>query len=158
MKAGKAQGAKIASRVVDPAVADEWAAKAESLQEEVDEILEEEKTEKQFAQAEMQVTKGENMMKHEAEIMSRPKRTWFETEKQKKEAKKKGAVELNGPESGLSKKEKVKLSNKDKKRMDDTRARLEGKAGWKKGKAEREAPPAPKKKSKKQSQKGKGKK
>lgn len=147
VKAGKSQGSKIASRVVDPAIADSWAAKAEDLKEEVDEVLEEEKTEKQFSQAEMQVTKGENMMKHGAEIMSRPKRTWFETEKQKQEARKKGAEELNG---FLAKKDKVKLSNKDKKKLDDSRARREGSMGWKKGKAGREAPPPPKDKKKNQ--------
>lgn len=158
VKAGKAQGSKIASRVVDPAIADQWASKAEELKAEVDEVLDEEKTEKQFAQAEMQVTKGENLMKHEKEIMARPKRTWFETERQKQDAKKKGAAELNGSEAGLSRKDKVKLSNKDKKRMDDTRARKEGNAGWKKGKVEREIAPAPASKndkSQKKNQKGK---
>lgn len=148
MKAGKTQGSKITSRVVDPGVADSYAARAEQLQSEVEEVLEEEKTEKQLSQAEMQVTKGENLMKHQSEILARPKRTWFETEKQKQDARSKGAVELNGPGST---KEKVKLSNKDKKRMDDSRARKEGGnagMGWKKGKAEREAPPAKQKQDK----------
>jgi ATP-dependent RNA helicase DDX27 len=156
VKASKAQGAKVASRVVDPAVADQWAKKAADLEEEINEVLEEEKTEKQLAQAEMQVTKGENLIKHEAEIMSRPKRTWFESEKDKRAARKLGAAQLNGPDAGLSKKEKVKLSNKDKKRLDDARQRLEGKAGWKKGKAEREAPKPAKGKGKgKDKKKGK---
>ncbi|RAH75747.1 DEAD-domain-containing protein [Aspergillus japonicus CBS 114.51] len=137
VKAGKTQGAKIASRVIDPAVADSWAAKAEDLADEIEEVLEEEKVEKQLAQAEMQVTKGENLIKHEAEIKSRPKRTWFETEKDKRAARKLGAEVLNGP--GQSKKEKVKLSNKDKKKLDDSRQRLEGNAGWKKGKNTRES-------------------
>lgn len=137
VKAGKAQGAKIASRVVDPAIADNWAAKAEGLGGEIDEILQEEKAEKQLAQMEMHVNKGENLIKHEAEIMARPKRTWFETERQKREAQKMGAAALNGP--GVAKpKEKKRLSNKDKKRMDAARERLEDKGGWKKGKTERE--------------------
>ena len=139
VKAGKAQGAKIASRVVEPAIADEWAKKAEDLADEVEEILQEEKIEKQMAQAVMQVTKGENLMKHGAEIMARPKRTWFETEQQKRMAKKLGANELNGP-NAAAKKEKVKLSNKDKKRLDDAKMRHEGNIGWKKGKTERDAP------------------
>ncbi|KAL1999702.1 hypothetical protein VTN02DRAFT_4143 [Thermoascus thermophilus] len=132
VKTGKAQGAKIVSRVVDPKVADEWAEKVDGLKEEVEEILKEEKEEKQLAQAEMQVTKGENLIKHEKEIMSRPKRTWFETERQKLEAKKRGLEELNG-----GKKEKRKLSGKDKKQLDAARERNEGKV-WKKGRAERE--------------------
>lgn len=154
VRAGKSQGAKIVSRVVDPSVADSWAKKAEDLEEEIEAVLEEEKLEKQLSQAEMQVTKGENLIKHEAEIKSRPKRTWFETERDKKAARKLGATELNGPSATASHKEKVKLSNKDKKRLDDHRQRLEGKAGWKKGKTEREAP-KPSKSSKKDKKKGK---
>lgn len=156
VKAGKAQGAKIASRVVDPAVADDWAAKAEELGGEIEEVLQEEKAEKQLAQMEMQVNKGENLIKHESEIMSRPKRTWFETERQKREAQKLGAAALNGPDA-VKPKEKKKLSNKDKKRMDDTRERLEGKAGWKKGRTEREDQKMGKanKKDKKNQKKGK---
>ncbi|RAL05244.1 putative ATP-dependent RNA helicase DRS1 [Aspergillus ibericus CBS 121593] len=139
VKAGKAQGAKIASRVVDPAVADSWAAKAEELADEIEEVLSEEKMEKQLAQVEMQVTKGENLLKHEAEIKSRPKRTWFETERDKRAARKLGATELNGPDAVKSKKDKQKLSNKDKKRLDDSRQRQEAGAGWKKGKVARES-------------------
>lgn len=149
VKAGKAQGAKIASRVVEMAVADSWAQKAADLAQEVDEVLQEEKTEKQLAQAEMQVNKGENMMKHGQEIMSRPKRTWFETEQQKRAARKIGATELNGPETGKSKKEKIRLSNKDKKRLDDAKLRHEGNIGWKKGKADRDAAKKPSKGGKK---------
>lgn len=53
----------------------------------VDEILEEEKTQKLLQQAERDIQKGENLIKHEEEIKSRPKRTWFETEKEKKQDK-----------------------------------------------------------------------
>ncbi|KAB8218104.1 ATP-dependent RNA helicase drs1 [Aspergillus novoparasiticus] len=139
VKASKAQGAKVASRVVDPAVADRWADKAKDLEEEINAVLEEEKIEKQLAQAEMQVTRSENMIKHEAEIMSRPKRTWFASEREKILSKKAGAAELNGLDSVKSKKEKVRLSNKDKKRLDDSRQRNEGNIGWKKGKVDRES-------------------
>lgn len=152
VKAGKAQGAKISSRVVETAVADKWAQQATDLEDEVTAVLQEEKTEKQFAQAEMQVNKGENLMKHGQEIMSRPKRTWFETESQKLAARKTGATELNGPDAGQSKKDKIRLSNKDKKRLDDAKLRKEGNSGWKKGKTDRDAP-----KTKSKSSKGKGK-
>ncbi|KAL2833532.1 hypothetical protein BJY01DRAFT_253459 [Aspergillus pseudoustus] len=138
VKAGKTQGAKIVSRVVDTAIADQWANKAEELADEIDEVLDEEKLEKQLAQAEMQVTKSENLIKHETEIKSRPKRTWFETEREKRVAKKTGATELNG----VSKKDKIRLSNKDKKRLDDARLRQEGQLGRKKSKTEREDPNA----------------
>ncbi|EEQ33697.1 nucleolar DEAD-box protein required for synthesis of 60S ribosomal subunit [Microsporum canis] len=152
VKAGRAQGAKIVSRVIDPAMADKWAEQVNDLATEVEEVLQEEKEEKQLAQAEMQVTRGKNLIGHQDEIMSRPKRTWFESEKDKRESKKRGLIELNGPDSG--KKGKKKLSGKDKKKLDDTRMREEGRV-WKKGKAEREAKPGRQGKGKKSVKGGK---
>ena len=136
VKSGKAQGAKIVSRVVEASEADKWTDKVTELEEEIEEILKEEKAEKQLSQVEMQVKKGENIMVHEDEIKGRPKRTWFESEKEKAAAKKMGRAELNGIESVLKKKA-GKLSNKDKKKLDDRDMRTEGKV-WKKGRAERD--------------------
>lgn len=133
VKAGKAQGAKIISRAVDPAEADRWQAEFDGLAQEIEEIIQEEKEERQLAQAEMQVRKGENIMEHEAAIKSRPKRTWFETELDKKMAKRAGQDELNGVRESMKKKGAGKLSNKDKKRLDAKAMRAEGKE-WKKGK------------------------
>lgn len=97
-------------------------------------ILEEEKEEKALAGAEMHVRKGENIMEHEVEIKSRPKRTWFESEREKQIAKKSGQAELNGA-VGLGRKKVGKLSGKDKKMLDDRRERKEGRV-WKKGKGD----------------------
>jgi ATP-dependent RNA helicase DDX27 len=137
VKAGKTQGAKIVSRVIEADVTDKLSAEIEDLKDELDAILREEKEEKEFAQAEMQTSKGENLLKHQSEIMSRPKRTWFESEKDKQDAQKRGLLELNGPTAADSKKEKKKLSGKEKKRLDDFRDRKEGRM-WKKGKSDRE--------------------
>ena len=135
VKSGRAQGARIVSRVIEASEADEWADKVTGLEEEIEEILKEEKEEKHLSQAEMQVRKGENIMVHEDEIKGRPKRTWFESEKEKLAAKKTGRAELNG--IGNASKHKLgKLSNKDKKKLDDRDSRTEGKV-WKKGRAER---------------------
>ena len=133
VKGGKAQGAKIVSRIVDPAVADEWAAKVDALESEVEAILKEEKEEKLLNQTDMQIRKGENLVDYEDEIKARPRRTWFESEKEKLEAKKAGREELNGA-VGLGKvaKKGRKLSNKDKKALDDKRERVEGRV-WKEG-------------------------
>ena len=134
VKSGKAQGAKIVSRVVEAGLADDCARKAEALEGEVEAILKEEKEEKALAGAEMHLRKGENMVEHESEIKSRPKRTWFESEKEKQVAKKSGQAELNGA-VGLGKKKAGKLSGKDKKMLDDRRERKEGRV-WKKGKGD----------------------
>ena len=74
-------------------------------------------------------------MTHEDEIKSRPKRTWFESEKEKLVAKKKGMVELNGAVGLGNKMVGAKLSHKDRKRLDDGRERKEGRV-WKKGRGD----------------------
>lgn len=152
MKSGRAQGAKIASRVVEASEADEWAQKVEDMADDIEEILVEEKEDKQLAQAEMQVKRGENIIVHEDEIKGRPKRTWFESEADKRAAKKSGRAELNGVESVLKGK-KGKLSNKDKKKLDNRDIR-EGEKVWKKGRAERDGKGALLKEKGKKKEKG----
>jgi len=137
VKAGKAQGAKIISRVIEVADADKWQKQVDEMEDEIEEVLREEKEEKQLAQVEMQVKKGENLIKYEEEIAARPKRTWFETEKDKKAAKEAGRAELNGVREAMKKKGAGKLSNKDKKKLDSKAERGNGMA-WKKGRAERD--------------------
>lgn len=136
VKAGKQQGAKITSRVIDSAEADKWQAQVDELEDEVEMIAAEEKEEKQMQQVEMQVQKGENLIKHEDEIKGRPKRTWFESERDKEAAKEAGAAQLNGLREKLKKKDHGKLSNKDRKKLDAHSERKEGRT-WKKGTAER---------------------
>lgn len=107
--------------------------KVASMEAEVDAILKEEKEEKLLSQSDMSIRKGENIIKFDEEIHARPKRTWFETEKDKLQAKKAGKEELNG-RVGLGKgRSKGKLSGKEKKGLDDKRQRVEGRT-WKKGK------------------------
>ncbi|KAF3926886.1 hypothetical protein ABW20_dc0104761 [Dactylellina cionopaga] len=114
IKAGQENG-KVVSRTLDMAKVDELTEKLKGMDDDVEAILEDEKDEKQLLQAEMHLRKGENMMKYEEEIGSRPRRTWFETEKDKKKAKEAGNVELNGIDAG--KKKKTKLSGKMKKKL-----------------------------------------
>ena len=100
-------------------------------------MLVEEKEEKALAIAERDVKKGHNLVEHEKEIMSRPRRTWFESNKDKRLAKEKGWMELNADTvEGKMKKEKRKLSNKEKKKLHMKDERKEGKI-WKKVKSDR---------------------
>ncbi|KAL9052974.1 MAG: hypothetical protein Q9206_004102 [Seirophora lacunosa] len=133
VRAAKAQGAKVVSRAVDAAEVDAWQGRIDALSGEIDGILAEEKELKSMTDAERDVRRGENLMEFEAEIKARPKRTWFESEREKKEARAKGAVELNGVQTKKKKKE-GKLSGKDRKRLDLGRERREGRM-WKKGKS-----------------------
>lgn len=127
------------SRVVDPAAADGWAAKIEALSDEVEAVLGEEREQKLLGQAEVQVRRAENRVLHEEEILARPRRTWFESEREKRVARGVGRVELNGGEVGTGKGKGEgkggKLSGKDRKRLDLRRERKEGKV-WKKGKGD----------------------
>ncbi|KAE9411109.1 DEAD-domain-containing protein [Gymnopus androsaceus JB14] len=77
---------KVRHRIVPQDAVNKWVEKLESLKEEISEILHEEKEEKQFRQAEMELKKGQNIIEHQDEIYSRPARTWFQTEKEKKNA------------------------------------------------------------------------
>lgn len=131
VRTAKEQGAKVVSRTVDPTMADAWAKKIEGMQAEIEEILREEKEEKQLAQAEMQLTRGENLIVHKDDILARPKRTWFESEKDKRAAKKVGRMELNGADMKKKGKEGRKLSGKEKKKLEDKEKRREGNI-WKK--------------------------
>lgn len=58
-----------------------------SFKDEIQGILKEEKEEKAIRVADMEIRKGQNMVEHEKEIFSRPARTWFQTEREKKAAK-----------------------------------------------------------------------
>jgi len=82
---------QVRHRIVPQDIVYKWSQTLESLKDEVLAVLRDEKQEKQLQQAEMELRKGENMIKHEVEIYSRPARTWFQTgnEKQKSEARSK---------------------------------------------------------------------
>lgn len=86
LKAVKESG-KIVSRILSSEKVDALGLKLNELEAEVDAVLKEEKEEKAMRIAEMEIRKGENVMKHQDEIMARPKRTWFATEKEKAIAK-----------------------------------------------------------------------
>ncbi|KAI0639386.1 DEAD-domain-containing protein [Trametes polyzona] len=77
---------QVRHRQVPPEVVAKWSQKLDSLKGEISEILQEEKEEKHIRQAEMELKKGQNMIEHEAEIFSRPARTWFQTGKEKAKA------------------------------------------------------------------------
>ncbi|KAL8652917.1 MAG: hypothetical protein Q9210_002409, partial [Variospora velana] len=65
VRAAKAQGAKVVSRTVDAAEADKWQERIDSLSDEIDGILAEEKELKSMTDAERDVRKGENLMEFE---------------------------------------------------------------------------------------------
>jgi ATP-dependent RNA helicase DDX27 len=135
VKTSREQGAKVVSRQVPAEETDKWIQKVKDLEDEIEEVLKEEKEERVLSITERDLKRGENMINHEDEIKSRPKRTWFESEKEKAAEREKGAQALNNTTGGSIKK-KQKLSHKDKKKLEAKDDRTEGKQ-WKKGKADR---------------------
>lgn len=137
VKAARAQGAKVASRQIPAEALEKWSKKLQDMAEDIEAVMEEEKEERALSITERELKKGENLINHEDEIKARPKRTWFESEKDKLASKGKGAAELNGPsEAKEKKKPSGKLSGKDRKILEIRDVRTEGKV-WKKGKEER---------------------
>ncbi|KAI0286966.1 P-loop containing nucleoside triphosphate hydrolase protein [Russula aff. rugulosa BPL654] len=88
---------QVRHRTIPSEIVARWSKKLEYLKDEIAEVMREEKEEKQFRQAEMEVKKGQNMLEHEAEIYSRPARTWFQSgrDKQQSEALSKRQYDTN---------------------------------------------------------------
>jgi ATP-dependent RNA helicase DDX27 len=76
-------------RVVPPDAIAEWKERIEEMQDDIDAIGEEEKVEKELRVADMEAEKATNMMQHRDEIMNRPKKTWFQTNQEKRETREK---------------------------------------------------------------------
>lgn len=134
VKSAKQQGAVIRQRTVDPLEAESWQDRCDRLQSEIEAILTEEKEDRALANTERDITRASNIVEHREEILARPKKTWFESAKEKEKSKERGAVELNGPMEKKAK--KGKLSKKQKKKLEDKDERAQGM--WKKGKSERQ--------------------
>ncbi|GAA5997269.1 putative ATP-dependent RNA helicase [Rhodotorula paludigena] len=66
-----------------------------ALDGEVKAVVQEEREEKEIRRGNMEIQKASNLLEHEAEIKSRPARTWFQTQSEKNAAKKLGKDEHN---------------------------------------------------------------
>lgn len=79
----------------------------------------------------MQTQKAENMIEHEAEIYARPPRTWFQTEKQKKETAKRGrpGADEEGDSQAKASKTQKREDGKGKKEKQSKRDRAKQKHG-----------------------------
>lgn len=88
-------GSTAVGRNIDWAQAEQINKLIERNAQTVEDILAEERDEKEILQAESQLRKGENLLKHKSEIESRPKRTWFRSEADKKNLKILGALTKN---------------------------------------------------------------
>ncbi|GAA6059375.1 hypothetical protein JCM10212_003273 [Sporobolomyces blumeae] len=85
----------IKQRTVPTEVVNEVAREMKALEKEVKEVMREEREEKEFRKGNMELQKAQNMLEHEAEIKSRPARTWFQTQTEKNTARNLGTAEHN---------------------------------------------------------------
>ncbi|ORX63056.1 DEAD-domain-containing protein [Hesseltinella vesiculosa] len=121
-----AEKSQVKNRLLRPETVQKYRAKIDSLSTQIKEVLQEEKEERALRMAEMELKKSENMLEHSQEIYSRPARTWFQTETEKKAAqqekkpeqfkKKKDASnpnEVHGRYDGLSRKKRRRLQAMD---------------------------------------------
>ncbi|KAG6617025.1 DEAD/DEAH box RNA helicase [Phytophthora cinnamomi] len=119
----------IAARGID------WKARIESMQEDVKLVMHEETLEKRMREAEKEATRATNLLKHRDEINSRPARTWFMSEKEKKNvneraeeerrAKLEAAKEEAEAADTMSRAKKLKLMSHKKRRLFEIREREE---------------------------------
>ncbi|KAG6842195.1 nucleolar DEAD-box protein required for synthesis of 60S ribosomal subunit [Blastosporella zonata] len=77
---------QVRHRIIPTEIVAKWVDSLEGLKDDIAMVLRDEKEEKQLRKAEMELKKGENMIEHEAEIYSKPARTWFQTGKEKANA------------------------------------------------------------------------
>ena len=75
-------------RLIDPAVIEEFRDRLDTMESDIDQLLEEEKAERALQKAEKEATRAENLIQHAKEIKGRPKKEWFQSSKQKGESKK----------------------------------------------------------------------
>ncbi|KAK3842241.1 MAG: P-loop containing nucleoside triphosphate hydrolase protein, partial [Linnemannia gamsii] len=87
----------VKNRVIPQDVITRYRERVEGLTEGVKEVMAEEKEDKALRQAEMEMRKSSNLLKHEDEIYSRPAKTWFQTSDEKQKAQDAGKSALNDP-------------------------------------------------------------
>ncbi|XP_072168738.1 probable ATP-dependent RNA helicase DDX27 isoform X2 [Diadema setosum] len=85
----------VKSRVVPQDVVAKYRDKIASLEEDIGEILRMESEEKELQSTEMQLHKASAMLNHHEEILSRPKRSWFQTHRERMQEK--ASLRLEAP-------------------------------------------------------------
>eukprot|EP00057_Strongylocentrotus_purpuratus_P019942 XP_011674416.1 PREDICTED: probable ATP-dependent RNA helicase DDX27 [Strongylocentrotus purpuratus] len=73
----------VKSRIIPQGVVAKYRDKIASLEEDIEEVLRLEREEKEMRTTELQLQKATMMLNHHSEIMSRPKRSWFQSHKER---------------------------------------------------------------------------
>ncbi|KAI9144341.1 P-loop containing nucleoside triphosphate hydrolase protein [Paraphysoderma sedebokerense] len=101
---------QVKHRVIPNDVVKRYIEKIESLKDDVESILLEEKEEKQLSAAERDMSKASNLLAHEKEIYSRPARTWFQSAHDKAKSAK-ASLDSHQNKMGVSDEKKRRREN-----------------------------------------------
>jgi ATP-dependent RNA helicase DDX27 len=128
----KSGTAEAKQRIIPSEAIAYWKEKIENMAQDITEILNEEQKDKKIQETERELTRVQNLIEHEEEIFSRPKKTWFITEKEKQILREKSKQEaLNTADEAnnleVSEKNKRGRKRKNSKHEDDPTAKKERK-------------------------------
>lgn len=127
----------VKSRAVPDPVIAQWKARIEGMKEDIKLVMHDETLEKRMREAEKEAERASNLLKHRDEIASRPARTWFMSEKEKKAVNERAEEErlvrqqLNDKgkseegEDPMSRAKKLKLMSHKKRRLFELREQEE---------------------------------
>lgn len=110
----------VKSRTIPSTQIEKWKIAISAMEKDIKLISKQEKLQSEVDEANRDIVKAENMIKYEDEIKSRPKREWFQSNKDKKEIKEKEKEVLGLSEKEMKKKEKEKIKVK---RMKEEKAK-----------------------------------
>ncbi|PJF16861.1 hypothetical protein PSACC_03334 [Paramicrosporidium saccamoebae] len=95
-------------RLIPPSVIEQHSVSSQNMQSALNGLLAEEREQKLLDRTEKELTRAENIMHHKKEIHSRPKKTWFQTSRQRMDSKKRDIQSLGDDRQRTGKNESVK--------------------------------------------------
>lgn len=123
VKEAKTRDETIKSRVIDPKHVQENFECIRKVHIDIKNIISEEMEEKELRIAEMEAHRAENLMVYEDEIKLKPKRTWFMSERDKKDLKEKTLKKLLKKDNAKEKQPKSKTEKRNNKAQQEKELR-----------------------------------
>merc|ERR1712137_130676 len=94
----KAAGGQVTQRKIPSSTVTSLREEIDGMQGDIERLMEEERDQRSIERAEREMNKLQNLIEHKDEIQSRPKRTWFQSERERKEAQERSKVAMFGEE------------------------------------------------------------
>lgn len=108
----------VKSRTIPESVIDSFKDKIIDLEPDIEDVLSQERVEREMRLAEMEATKAGNIVKYQSDIKARPQRTWFQSEREKqavREAQRDHVLGTMDDAEGATSKERRKMRRADEK-------------------------------------------